>query len=55
MTGVVGEGRAMDIGYLDFSNDFSTVSCNIIIDILLGDGLGKWSMQWNRKLDELLG
>ncbi|GAB0178060.1 centrosomal protein of 89 kDa [Grus japonensis] len=41
MTGLVDEERAVDTGYLDFSNGFSTVSCDIIVDKLVEYGLGR--------------
>ena len=45
MTGLVDEGRDVDVGYLDFSNGFSTVSYDIIMDKLVEYGLGKWAVR----------
>ena len=46
MTGWVDEGRAVDVGYLDFSKAFDTVSHNILLGKLSKCGLGEWSVRW---------
>lgn len=39
MTSLVGEGRAVEIVYLDLIKAFGMVSCNILIDKLMKYGL----------------
>jgi len=46
MTGWVGEGRAVDIIYVDFSKAFDTVSHNILLGKLRKCGLDEWSVRW---------
>jgi len=46
MTGWVGEGRAVDVVYLDFSKAFDTVSHNILLGKLRKCGLNEWSVRW---------
>jgi len=46
MTGWVGEGRAMDVVYLEFSKAFDTVSRNILLGKLRKCGLDEWSVRW---------
>ncbi|GAB0208757.1 mitochondrial enolase superfamily member 1 [Grus japonensis] len=46
MTGWVGEGRAVDVVYLDFSKAFDTVSYNILIGKLRKCGLDEWTVRW---------
>ena len=46
MTGWVGEGRAVDIIYVDFSKAFDTVSHNILLGKLRKYGLDEWSVKW---------
>ncbi|KAK4830835.1 hypothetical protein QYF61_013764 [Mycteria americana] len=50
MTGLVDEGGAVDVVYLNFSNAFHTVSCNILIDKLISYGLGKRTVRWTENL-----
>jgi len=45
MTGWVGEGRAVDVVYLDFSKAFDTVSRNILPGKLRKGGLDEWSVK----------
>jgi len=46
MTGWVGEGRAVDVVYLDFRKAFDTVSHNILLGKLRKCGLDEWSLRW---------
>jgi len=46
MTGWVGEGRAEDVAYLEFSKAFDTVSHNILLRKLRKYGLSEWSVKW---------
>ena len=46
MTGLVGEGRAMDIVCLDLSKAFSTVSHMILLKKLMKYGLDEQTMRW---------
>jgi len=46
MTGLVYEGRAVDVFYLDFSRVFSTVCHNILVDKLMKYRKGKWTVRW---------
>lgn len=45
MSGLVEEGRAVDVFYLDFSQAFSTVFHNIVTDKLTKYGLAKWTVR----------
>jgi len=45
MTDWVGEGRAVDVVYLDFSKAFDTVSHNILLEELRKCGLDEWSVR----------
>lgn len=49
MTGLVEEGREVDVVYLDFTIDFSygTVSHKFLTDKLIKYGLDKWEVRWN--------
>lgn len=49
MTGLVDEGRAMAIVYLDFSKAFHTVSHKILIHKLLKYGLDEETVRWIEK------
>jgi len=44
MTGWVGEGRAVDVVYLDFSKALDTVSHNIVLGKIRKCGLDEWSV-----------
>ncbi|GAB0203114.1 mitochondrial enolase superfamily member 1 [Grus japonensis] len=46
VTGWVGDRRAVDIVYLDFSKAFDTVSHNILISKLRKCGLDEWTARW---------
>ena len=46
MTGWVGEGRAVDVIYLDFSKAFDTVSHDILLGKLRKCGLDECSVRW---------
>jgi len=46
MTSWVGEGRAVDVVYLDFSKAFDTVSHSILLGKLRKCGLDEWSVRW---------
>jgi len=43
---LVGEGRAVDVVYLNFSKAVDTVSHNILIGKLRQYRLDKWSVRW---------
>jgi len=45
MTGWVDKGRAVDVGYLNFSKAFNTVSYNILSGKLRKCGLDEWTMR----------
>ncbi|PKU29549.1 rna-directed dna polymerase from mobile element jockey-like [Limosa lapponica baueri] len=47
MTGLVEEGRAVDIDYVDFSRSFDTISYKIIIGKMLKYGLDEQTVRWN--------
>ncbi|GAB0208209.1 mitochondrial enolase superfamily member 1 [Grus japonensis] len=46
MTGLVDEGRAVDIVYLDFKQAFDTVSHSILIEKLMKYMLDEQTMRW---------
>jgi len=46
MTGWVGEGRAADVVYLNFSKAFDAVSHNILLGKLRMCTLDGWSVRW---------
>ncbi|GAB0204001.1 mitochondrial enolase superfamily member 1 [Grus japonensis] len=46
MTGLVDEGTAVDIEYLDFRKAFDTVSHKILIEKLMKYGLDKQTVRW---------
>lgn len=46
MTGVVHEGRTVDVVYLDISEPLDTDSNNIHTDNLVKYGLGIWTENW---------
>ncbi|KAK4811069.1 hypothetical protein QYF61_016355, partial [Mycteria americana] len=46
VTGLVDEGRAMDIVYIDFRKAFDTVSHKILIDKLMKYGLDEQTVRW---------
>jgi len=46
MTGWLGEGRAVDVVYLDFSKAFNTISHNILLGKLRKCGLNEWLVRW---------
>lgn len=50
VTSSMDEGRTVDFVYLDFSNIFGTVSCNIVSDKLMKYGLDKWTVRWSENL-----
>ena len=45
MNSWVGEGRAVDVVYLEFSMGFETVSHNILVGKLRKCGLCEWSVR----------
>ena len=45
MTGLVDEGRAVNIDYLDFSKAFDTVSYKILIEKLMKNGLDEQTVR----------
>jgi len=45
-TGLLDEGRAVDIVYLDFSEAFDSVSHKILMDKLLMYGLNEQTVKW---------
>lgn len=53
MTGLVEEGRGMDIVYLDISKVFSTVSYKILVDEPMKYGLDKQTVRWTKNCLEL--
>ncbi|KAK4824064.1 hypothetical protein QYF61_009915 [Mycteria americana] len=46
MTGLVDQGRAVDVVYLDISKAFGTVSHRILIEKLMKYGLDEQTMRW---------
>jgi len=46
MTGLVDEGRAKNVVYLDFRKAFDTVPHNILTNKLTKYRLGKWTVRW---------
>jgi len=46
MTGLVEEGRAVDVFYLYFINTFDTVCCKILLDKLLVYGMHEQTLRW---------
>ena len=46
MTGLVEEGKAVDVVHLDLRKAFNAVSHNILINKLITYGLGEWIMSW---------
>ncbi|KAK4827782.1 hypothetical protein QYF61_021735 [Mycteria americana] len=46
VAGLVGEGRVVDVVYLDVSKAFDIVSCKTLIDKLMMYGLDKWAVRW---------
>lgn len=55
MTGLLDEGRAVNVVYLNFGKAFSTAFVNILIDKVMKCVLGKWTVKVDWKLAELLG
>jgi len=49
MTGWVGEGRAVDVIYLDFSKAFDTVSHTVLLGKLRKCALDEWLVRWVEK------
>lgn len=49
MTGLVYEGKAVDIVYLDFRKAFRTVRSKILTEKLLKYGVGEQTMAWIEK------
>lgn len=49
MTGLVDEGREVNIVYLDLSKDFNTVSHKFLIDKLMKYGLDQQTVRWIKK------
>jgi len=45
MTGLVDEGRAVDIVFLDFSKPSNTISPNMLVEKLLKDGLDEQTVR----------
>lgn len=41
------EGRAVEVGCLDFSEAFDSVCHNILFDRLVKCGLDKWTVRWS--------
>ena len=48
MTGLVNEGKAVDVVYLDFSKAFDTVSHSILLGKLAARGLDRYTFLWVR-------
>ena len=46
MTGLVNEGKAVDVVYLDFSKAFDTVSHSILLGKLAARGLNRYTLLW---------
>ena len=46
MPGLVDEGRAVNVVYLDFSKGLDTVSHKILIDELMKYKLDNWIVRW---------
>ncbi|KAK4818819.1 hypothetical protein QYF61_019856 [Mycteria americana] len=46
VTGLVDEGKAVDVIYLDFSKAFDTVSHSILLEKLAAHGLGGCTLRW---------
>ncbi|CAM4613984.1 unnamed protein product, partial [Lepidochelys kempii] len=46
ITGSVGEGKAVDVLFLDFSKAFDTVSHSILASKLKKYGLDEWTIRW---------
>jgi len=44
----VGEGKVVDVVYLDFSKAFETVSCRILLEKLPAHGLDGCTLHWVR-------
>jgi len=42
----VGEGKAVDVAYFDFSKVFDTIFCNILIAILRKHETDEWAVRW---------
>ncbi|KAK4816570.1 hypothetical protein QYF61_017960 [Mycteria americana] len=53
MTGLVDEGRAVDVVYLDFKKAFDTVSCKILIEKLMKYGRVLYPIPFNILIDDL--
>ena len=48
VTHLVGEGKAVDVVYLDFSKAFDTVSHSILLQKLAVCGLDRYTLSWVR-------
>ena len=46
MTGLLNEGRTMDIAYLEFKKAFDTLSCEILTEKLMKYGLDEQRVKW---------
>lgn len=46
VTGLIYEGRAVDVVYLDFSKAFNSLSCINLIENLMKYGMNKWTVRW---------
>ncbi|GAB0203637.1 hypothetical protein GRJ2_002829300 [Grus japonensis] len=46
VTRLVGEGKAVDVIYLDFSKAFDTVSHSILLEKLVAHGLDRCTLRW---------
>ena len=42
----VGDGKAVDVVYLDFSKAFDTVSHSILLEKLVAHGLDRYTLCW---------